>query len=480
MGNVVSEFGRLITGVGRDIQCKVMPVYTSVDLGTIVQYTGVTDSNYINGYFYKCTNSGWELTDVQDVSDKAKKVSSPTTDDLAKLTATGDLADSGKKLSDLVLKSDVKDVLNSTSTTDPLSANMGRVLNEKVESLTNPNLLDNPWFTVNQRGFSNGTFSQLTYFVDRWQGNKVISLSANGVTMTPSGGDAAIRQTYPSEDTANMLNKTYTASAMLSDGAILSGTADIGNLASLITLFNDAENSGVRCAILKVSSNQIVLQYATTKTVTIKAVKLEIGTISTLANDVAPNYAFELAKCRASTADPSDTYANKGDLVNYEDLTSLYLTGSTNSTGSTINAGTFFYLNGSYCKAKTNIANGATFTLNTNFEVVSVGGEISSINDNLSKNTFGTIVDLTAYTYASPYICPSDGYVTVAIYQNNPNSTAEAQIRDASTANTPMLSILSSSSGLYEYKITFVKKGFRLYGSISGAGVGSVSFVPFV
>ena len=150
MGNVVSEFGRLITGVGRDIQCEVMPAYTSVDIGTIVQYTGVTDSNYINGYFYKCTNSGWELTDVQDVSDKANKVASATTDDLAKLTATGDLADSGKKLSDLVLKADVKDVLNSTSTTDPLSANMGRVLNENVEAIVDvygaKNLLPYPWY----------------------------------------------------------------------------------------------------------------------------------------------------------------------------------------------------------------------------------------------------------------------------------------------------------------------------------------------
>ena len=44
-----------------------------------------------------------------------------------------------------------------------------------------------------------------------------------------------------------------------------------------------------------------------------------------------------------------------------------------------IDEGTFFYLNGSYCKAKTDITNGATFTLNTNFEVTTVGGEVSKI-----------------------------------------------------------------------------------------------------
>ncbi len=48
----------------------------------------------------------------------------------------------------------------------------------------------------------------------------------------------------------------------------------------------------------------------------IKAVKLELGSVSTLANDVAPNYAEELAKCqrfyyRATAKDPN-RYARFG------------------------------------------------------------------------------------------------------------------------------------------------------------------------
>lgn len=78
-------------------------------------------------------NSTYDVAD--NYSGYAKKVAGATTDDLASLTAAGDLADSGKKLSDLVLKADVKDVLNSTSTTDPLSANQGRVLAENIEAL---------------------------------------------------------------------------------------------------------------------------------------------------------------------------------------------------------------------------------------------------------------------------------------------------------------------------------------------------------
>ena len=56
------------------------------------------------------------------------------------------------------------------------------------------------------------------------------------------------------------------------------------------------------------------------------------------------------------------------------DIASISVTGSTNNTGSTISSGTFFYLNGSLVMAKTDIANGATFTENTNYETVTAGG----------------------------------------------------------------------------------------------------------
>lgn len=61
---------------------------------------------------------------------------------------------------------------------------------------------------------------------------------------------------------------------------------------------------------------------------------------------------------------------NKADK---SDLTSIFATGSTNTTGSAISAGTYFYLNGLLVRAKADIATNATFTLNTNYEVVTVG-----------------------------------------------------------------------------------------------------------
>ena len=126
-------------------------------------------------------NSTYEVAD--NYSGYAKKVSSATTDDLASLTATGDLADSGKKLSDLVLKSDVKDVLNSTSTTDPLSANQGRVLNENVEAIVDVygaknQLDDDNCFAIDDMDKSGHTFtsnntdtrSYLNLYIDAWDG----------------------------------------------------------------------------------------------------------------------------------------------------------------------------------------------------------------------------------------------------------------------------------------------------------------------
>ena len=53
------------------------------------------------------------------------------------------------------------------------------------------------------------------------------------------------------------------------------------------------------------------------------------------------------------------------------DLSSIIQTGTTSSQA--ISAGTYFYLNDVLVKAKVDIANGATFTLNTNYEVVTAG-----------------------------------------------------------------------------------------------------------
>lgn len=73
--------------------------------------------------------------------------------------------------------------------------------------------------------------------------------------------------------------------------------------------------------------------------------------------------------------------------IESSDLTSIKAVGNTNATGSTITKGTYFYLNGKLCLAKSDIASGATFTLNTNYEVVTAGG-LNSLNSALTPQSF--------------------------------------------------------------------------------------------
>jgi hypothetical protein len=54
-------------GIQEQIQYATMPTASITLAGKIVQYIGATDSNYINGYWYKCNlNEGtysWDLVD---------------------------------------------------------------------------------------------------------------------------------------------------------------------------------------------------------------------------------------------------------------------------------------------------------------------------------------------------------------------------------------------------------------------------------
>lgn len=70
--------------------------------------------------------------------------------------------------------------------------------------------------------------------------------------------------------------------------------------------------------------------------------------------------------------------ANQGKVLNdskadKSDLASISITGTTNNTGSTIPKGTFFYKSGTLVRAKADIANEATLTTNTNYEVITAG-----------------------------------------------------------------------------------------------------------
>lgn len=99
--------------------------------------------------------------------------------------------------------------------------------------------------------------------------------------------------------------------------------------------------------------------------------------------DVAYTDVTNKPSINSVTLSGNKTAADLG-LVNNTDLTDIIATGPTNATGNTITSGLYFYLDGVLCKAKSDIANGATFTLNTNYEVVTAGG-LNSLNSALTN-----------------------------------------------------------------------------------------------
>lgn len=182
--------------------------------------------------------------------------------------------------------------------------NTGKQVDDAVDyalANSNRNLLDNWWWgdgePVNQRSFTSGQTTHNTYCIDRWKtsyGSKpgTISLNDNGLTITAASGTfAVINQAI--RRYSNLRGKTVTCSALLADGTIISGT--IRDL-----------NWGLNP--IAVTKNYVILQlldggYFRVKifdgrSATIRAVKLEIGAYSTLANDVPPDYGEELRKCR--------------------------------------------------------------------------------------------------------------------------------------------------------------------------------------
>lgn len=183
---------------------------------------------------------------------------------------------------------------------------------------TNHNLLDNPFFTkgsiVNQRGITTYACSGTEYNIDRWKSSSgnTITVADNGVTIVGSTG-THFNWSQPLAIGAyeSVMGKTVTASVMTKSGNIYTKTFVAPNDIASGSLINigviQVTDGGVYSNIYitnkysAISSNTYgfwLYSTGTALTVDLKAVKLELGTVSTLANDVPPDYGTELAKCR--------------------------------------------------------------------------------------------------------------------------------------------------------------------------------------
>ena len=166
-----------------------------------------------------------------------------------------------------------------------------REMTPYVQAISNPNLLDNPWFTVNQRGQS--SYSGNVYGYDRWIGaaNSSVESDTNGVKIINT-----LWQRFESDFITKISGKSVTLSVLLGDGTIYSasGIASSAN-GTFITIDNDVLDARF------IKDNYFTFVHIHPKDssgLVIRAVKLELGSVSTLAQDTAPNYATELLKCQ--------------------------------------------------------------------------------------------------------------------------------------------------------------------------------------
>ena len=161
---------------------------------------------------------------------------------------------------------------------------------------TNPNLLINPWFTVNQRG-SNSYTTHNTYTVDLWtiQGsNTTLAVSSSGISLSRSDSTAPkIQQIFENNP---FEGQTVTVSAKLQNGTIVSETGVAPSTTEEKTFVLSSSISVVLGLYQGTAYVQII--GAASNTLSLRAIKLEIGSTSTLHLDTAPDYTTELLKCQ--------------------------------------------------------------------------------------------------------------------------------------------------------------------------------------
>lgn len=167
---------------------------------------------------------------------------------------------------------------------------LSQLANYLGTKFSNPNLLINPNFKINQRGqatYETSGASQI-YSVDRWRlGKGKVTVNSDGtVTVTATGGTTN-EEGYYQQQLENAISGAYTVSMEV---VSISGTARIAidgewqNVKSGLNVFHGITGIG-----------SVDLQLAIGSIITLKWVKLEQGSIAT--PFVAPNPTEELTKC---------------------------------------------------------------------------------------------------------------------------------------------------------------------------------------
>lgn len=236
-------------------------------------------------------------------------------------------------------------------------------------------------FPVNQRGLA--SYSNATYTVDGWkirQNGNSLQVNSSNVTFYKGSTYAQcdFHQFIDTATLARLLGKHVTAT-------ILWDSTHLDTVTFTWVSTNPAVMSGTEWTLFCGGTTSVFTNFCircSATSLSVQAVKLELGTEQTLCHNEGtaeapvwvlneiPDYEYELYRCMTSTADPSDTYANKS--LATEQQLAYVETGTTATRAYAV--GEYFCWNGLLYRVKTAISSGASFTPGTNCEQVTSGG----------------------------------------------------------------------------------------------------------
>jgi len=260
--------------------------------------------------------------------------------------------------------------------------------------------------------------------------------SLNGITFTDNGNGTITVNGTASANTVFDMHLYLDNPCIVENGAyILSGCPSGGGISTYNIRAYEKNSGGTDVVIGKDYGDGVTLtlngDYYDSN-----SVHLDLAIVVTAGAVISTPITFKPMLCDARVIDPTFAPFAKtnlqltNDKAERDDLSTIHATGSTNTTGATIASGTFFYLNGSYCKAIANIAVNATFTLNTNFKVASVGEELSSINNNLTVEDISSqlTVNTLAISGATVVALKYGKLIKVSIFYGTVVATGEATL----------------------------------------------------
>ena len=211
---------------------------------------------------------------------------------------------------------------------------LSQLANYLGTKFSNPNLLINPDFKINQRGETSYTSAvaqtiKIVYSVDRWclYGHSLTVNSDKSVTITPTTySNGALIQNLETPVDGDITVQVYavgvsgtaTVSVGPSDG---SSTTEIGTLKNGLNTFTFSK--GIKRLVIRVKSGTLTLKYA----------KVEQGSVAT--PFVTPNPAEELMKCKRFFYVSSKTLLGYGigekvfimstEIMNMRDVGTVYI-----------------------------------------------------------------------------------------------------------------------------------------------------------